>query len=131
MLALLIAAALQSPCGGSVAKVPVGATFTGQAVRIVDGDGLWLQTGEGPQACYKIRIADFYAPEMDEPGGNDAKEALRTLATGRTITCAATRGQRGSTASYDRLIAVCRVNGVSLGKSLRDAGVIEGGNGWR
>jgi hypothetical protein len=40
----------------------------------------------------------------------------------------ATRGRNGRVRSYDRVIAVCRIEGRSIGALLREAGGVEGGN---
>jgi len=68
-------------------------------------------------------VADFYAPELSSPGGEDAKAALSRIAKGRQVQCVA--GRR----SYDRVVAQCRIGGASLGDLLRRSGVKEGGNG--
>jgi endonuclease YncB( thermonuclease family) len=70
-----------------------------------------------------VRVADFYAPELHAAGGPAAKAALEQIAMGRHATCVA--GRR----SYDRVVAKCRINGVSIGDQMRRAGIAEGGNG--
>ena len=71
----------------------------------------------------EVRLADFYAPELAEPGGREAKGALERIARGRRVECVADHR------SYDRVVAVCSVQGVSLGDMMRLAGVVEVGNG--
>jgi hypothetical protein len=74
-----------------------------------------------PVYWVEVRIADFYALELHEPGGQEAKAALDRIAKGRVAECRAI-GQ-----SYDRVVSACTVHGVSLGDRMRAAGVTEGG----
>jgi endonuclease YncB( thermonuclease family) len=68
-------------------------------------------------------VADFYAPELQEPGGREAKDTLARLVQGKRAVCVA--GRR----SYDRVVARCTVGGQSIGHLMRRAGVSEGGRG--
>lgn len=54
---------------------------------------------------------------------------MQQLTRGQQVTCTAVRGDGGRVVSYDRLIAVCRIRGVSLGDLMRRAGQAEGGRG--
>ena len=58
-----------------------GKTLPGRIVRVTDGDGL-IADIEGC-GTLTIRLAHIDAPEYDQPGGLEAKEALRVLARGR------------------------------------------------
>lgn len=119
-----------------------GNQFTGPVVYVIDGDGLCVDVGsnshvEGsaekgtrivsfPGASWvEVRIADFYAPELHEPGGPEAKAALERIAKGQAVACVADHQ------SYDRIVAVCTLQGVSLGDRMRAAGIVEGGRGRR
>lgn len=106
-----------------------GYTVTGPVRYVADGDGLCVGPSSDPATWVEIRLADFYAPELREPGGPAARAVLERLTRGRTLTCTAVRGSGGKVVSYDRLIAVCRLGGVSLGDLMRRSGVAEGGNG--
>jgi micrococcal nuclease len=75
-------------------------------------------------------LADFYAPELHDPGGAFAKRQLVSLGLGRKARCTAVRGDHGRFTSYDRVIAVCRIKGQSLVGWLQHAGVAQGGHGW-
>jgi endonuclease YncB( thermonuclease family) len=88
-----------------------------------DGDGLCVSDSADPARWIEVRLADFYAPELQAPGGQDAKRALIRIAMGRQVTC--TAGKR----SYDRVVARCWVGPTSIGDLMRRAGVSEGGNG--
>lgn len=113
--------ALADPC---TAPLPArGTVFSGQVRHIIDGDGLCVGRGGDPSTWIEVRLADFYAPELSEPGGEAAKTALAHAALGRWADCRA-RGR-----SYDRVVAVCRVGGAPLGEILRRAGVRQGGRG--
>ena len=68
-------------------------------------------------------LADFYAPELKEPGGRKARDTLKRIASGRRVDCVS-RGR-----SWDRVAAECRLAGRSLGDHMRAAGVREGGRG--
>lgn len=127
---LAAAPALADPCklipdrGRAPAWLHKGATFSGPVVYVGDGDNLCVSVG--PRAgldWVEVRVADFYAPELHTPEGPAAKAALERIAMGRRVNCVA--GKR----SYDRVVAVCRLNGRSLGDLMRRAGVPEGGRG--
>jgi endonuclease YncB( thermonuclease family) len=96
-------------------------TFSGPVAYVGDGDSLCVATGPGPRHWIEVRIADFYAPELSTPEGRRAKAVLERIAMGRRLTCTADHR------SYDRIVAACRLNGVSIGQRLREAGVREGG----
>ena len=125
----LATAAQADPCravadaGPTPPAVRQGQIFTGPVVYVVDGDGICVSVGQGERNWIEVRIADFYAPELREPGGQQAKAAMTRIAMGRTVRCVA--GRR----SYDRIVATCTLGGVSLGSLMRRAGVREGGRG--
>lgn len=101
-----------------------GFTFSGQVVRILDGDSLCVEHGPGgPTNWVEVRLADFYAPEASAAGGMAAKSALEGIALGKDVVCLA--GAR----TYDRVAARCTISGTSIGALMRRAGVREGGNG--
>jgi micrococcal nuclease len=130
-LGALACPALADPCkavpdrGATPTHLRPGSTFSGRVVHVIDGDGLCVASGLGPNNWVEVRLEDFYAPELREPGGDRAKAALRKLAFGRTVTCRA--GRR----SYDRVVARCDLAGRSLADRLRSADVREGGRGRR
>lgn len=92
-----------------------------------DGDSLCVAATRGreadPNTWIEVRLADFYAPELHQPGGQEAKKALSRIAMGKRVQCLATHQ------SYDRLVAECRLPNGGLGQFIRRAGVTEGGNG--
>lgn len=123
-LAVLSAAPAQAdPCTGRLPSS--GSSFSGPVRYVGDGDGLCVGPAGRPDRWIEVRLADFYAPELHEPGGADAKRRLERLVFGRTLVCRA--GRR----SYDRVIARCTLRGRPLGDLILAAGGREGGRGWR
>ena len=113
--------ALADPCEGALPAR--GTTFTGVVRYVGDGDGLCIGPASRPDRWIEVRLADFYAPELHEPGGIEAKRRLERLAMGKMLVCQA--GRR----SYDRVVAICTLGGRLLGNLLRSAGGTEGGRG--
>lgn len=131
-LALAAASAAQAdPCkaipdrGPAPAWLAAGATFSGPVRHVGDGDSLCVAVGPTKEEWVEVRLADFYAPELSEQGGQAAKDALTRLALGRRVTC------RAQQQTYDRIAARCTLGERSLGDLLRSAGVREGGRGRR
>lgn len=89
-------------------------------VYIGDGDSLCVAEGPTQGDWVEVRISDFYAPELVATGGREAKAVLERIAMGQRVECVAQRR------SYDRVVAVCTVQGVSLGDRMRSAGVTAG-----
>lgn len=108
--------ALADPCH---AKLPhKGDAFEGWVTYVGDGDSLCVGKSRGG---IEVRLADFNAPELNEREGAAAKAALDRIARGHVVTCLAEHR------SYDRIVAVCRLDGVSIGQLMRSAGIAEGG----
>lgn len=126
ILAALIACAwaspaLADPCEGALPAK--GAAFSGIVRYVGDGDGLCVGPAGRPNRWIEIRLADFYAPELNELGGIAAKRRLERIAMGKMLVCRA--GRR----SYDRVVATCTLGGRPLGSVLRAAGGVQGGRG--
>lgn len=128
-LALWASSAVADPCTAIPERGPLpsylarGSTFSGRVVYIGDGDSLCVSLGGGPETWVEVRLEDFYAPELHDAGGPEAKAALSKLALSRNANCLA--GRR----SYDRVVARCEIGGRSIGDSLRSMGIREGGRG--
>jgi len=120
---------LADPCTASVSGYRPGQTFSGVVRYVGDGDSLCVGSLASPSTWVEVRLADFYAPELHAPGGREAKATLERLAMGRPAVCEAQQGRNGRTSSHDRVIAVCRIAGRSLGMLMSRAGMSEGGNG--
>lgn len=99
--------------------------FTGLVRYVGDGDSLCVGRTDDPATWIHVRLADFYAPELNQTGGRAARTALVDMAMGRTVRCVAQHR------SYDRIVARCTLAGVSLGDRLRRSGIVQGGRGWR
>jgi micrococcal nuclease len=121
-------AALSDPCKAIPDKGPMpahlkpGSTFSGPVSYVGDGDSLCVALGPAPADWVEVRIADFYAAELHEPGGREAKATLERIAKGRRVECVAQHR------SYDRVVARCTLQGRSLGSLMRAAGFRKGGN---
>ena len=113
---------LADPCEGALPAK--GTRFSGVVRYIGEGDSLCIGTAAQPARWIEIRLADYYAPELHDKGGADAKRRLERITMGKTLVCKA--GRR----SYDRIIAACMLGGQSIGSLLRANGGIEGGRGW-
>jgi len=138
--ALILAAILSAiawhaaadPCKAIPDKGPMpaylhpGGTFSGAVVYVGDGDSLCVAVSrdtQSPDNWVEVRLGDFYAPELNAPGGREAKFALERIAMGRRAWCWAEHR------SYDRIVANCSINGRSIGDLMRAAGIAEGGRG--
>jgi micrococcal nuclease len=121
--------AFADPCkaipdkGSMPAYLKPGSTFSGQVSYVGDGDSLCVALGPSPTDWVEVRIADFYAPELHQPGGQGSKATLERIAKGREVECRSIRR------SYDRVVARCTIRGRSLGDLMRMVGGREGGNG--
>ncbi|HQT52211.1 MAG TPA: nuclease [Phenylobacterium sp.] len=128
-ISALAPAALADPCKAIPDRGPMpgylspGSTFSGPVAYVGDGDSMCVAVGQGPQTWVEVRVADFYAPELHAPGGAQAKAALERITRGKRAICKARHR------SSDRVVAVCRIGGRSVGDLMRSAGVAEGGNG--
>lgn len=105
-----------------------GDTFSGTVRYVGDGDGLCVGRSTDPGTWIEVRLGDFDAPELHSADGLRSKRFLEQVAMGREVTCRAERGRRGRVIVYDRVIAVCRVDGRAIGDLLREAGAPAGGN---
>ncbi len=121
------AAAFADPCTGPLPS-RAGETFAGQVRYVGDGDSLCIGAEPDPGRWIEVRLADFNAPELGSPQGPHAKSILERVALGREARCEARRGRSGRVRSYDRVIAICRINGRSIADLLREAGAPIGGN---
>lgn len=129
LFSLPAAAAHADPCKAIPDKGPLpaelrpGTRIEGPVPYVGDGDSLCLALGPAPDRWVEIRLADFYAPELGEPGGPEARRALERLVRHRRLAC------RIEKRSYDRAVSRCTLDGVPLGDLLRKAQVPEGGRG--
>lgn len=79
--------------------------------RVVDGDTIVV-------ARERVRLRNFDAPELSDPGGPEASQTLAAIIAGRQVHCDPVARDR-----YGRTVALCQVDGLDLGKAMRAAGV--------
>lgn len=127
-LALVASSAHADPCEAPVSGYKAGTVITATIIHAIDGDGLCLAMGRDPSRWLEIREARWFAPELRETGGREAKRVMDGL-VGRRAVCTVERGHNGRTSSYDRVVAACRVDGRPIGDIMRAAGVQPGGRG--
>ena len=72
----------------------------------IDGDTIIINN-------YKIRLNGVSAPELNEEGGNEAKQAMQKILKNKTIKCSLS-GRK----SYERYIGVCWIGAVDIGALL-------------
>ena len=89
ILSLWAAQALADPCqaipdrGPMPAYLTPGKAFSGPVAYIGDGDSLCVAVGATADNWVEVRVADFYAPELNAPGGRQARAALSRIVAGR------------------------------------------------
>jgi endonuclease YncB( thermonuclease family) len=132
IIAALAAAAFAAPARAdpceSALPSRAGIVFSGTVRYVGDGDSLCVGRTGNPAEWIEVRLADFNAPELHEPGGSASKQALERLVLGRPVSCTTKRGRSGRVISFDRVIARCRTGKANLGDLLRAAGIAEGGH---
>ena len=94
------------------------ASFTGQVVRIADGDTLTLLTDDHTQ--YRIRLAEIDTPEKCQPWGKRAKQALAGKVFHKQVRIATSKKDR-----YGRWIGR-----VYLGDRDINAEMVREGHAW-
>lgn len=92
---------------------------TGVVVRVVDGDTVWLQTSPS-QPLLKVRIQGIDAPEICQPGGLQAQEALKNRLFGQSVTVTS-----GSHDGYGRTVGKLYWQGQDVGRWL-----VANGHAW-
>jgi endonuclease YncB( thermonuclease family) len=88
---LASAAARADPCEGPL-PTAAGRTFSGPVRYVGDGDSLCVGRSANPKSWIEVRLADFDAPELQDPRGARAKALLQRLTRGRQLVCRATSG---------------------------------------
>lgn len=126
--ALVASAAHADACEAPVRGFKPGDRISGVIRYAGDGDSLCIGPNQDPNTWIEIREARWFAPELNEPGGREAKRVMDRL-VGHRAACTVERGQNGKTSSYDRVIAACRVDGLPIGAIMQAAGIQAGGRG--
>lgn len=98
-----------------VASLPVSAeTLAGRVVGVHDGDSLTLLVG---RQQVKVRLAGIDAPELAQPYGQKAKQALSDLAYGK-----AARIESAGPDKYGRTLGTVYVGAVNVNAALVEMG---------
>ncbi|MGL6518496.1 thermonuclease family protein [Aeromonas caviae] len=114
---------------GTTSPLLSAETFTGQVVRVSDGDTVKVlteQTCNSGGDCrsgkvqYRVRLAEIDAPEKKQPFGSKAKAALSALVAGQMITVEQV-GKDG----YGRLVANLYADGKWV-----NAELVRSGDAW-
>ena len=83
---------------------------SGVVMRVVDGDTVWVRTSASAQPL-KVRIEGIDAPEICQPGGVQARDALKARLLGQSVTL--TSGARDD---YGRTIGTLHMQGQDMGR---------------
>lgn len=78
----------------------------GRVTHVRDGDT--IEVGK-----VAIRLRGVAAPERRDPLGREATARMKALALGSTVRC-----EPDGSRSYDRIVAVCYLDGVDIGEAL-------------
>jgi endonuclease YncB( thermonuclease family) len=117
-LALGLAAVLLA-AGAALAAPPRASEFAGTVVRVVDGDSAAVQPSAGGSSV-EVRLSGIDAPEICQPWGAEAREALRGLVDGREVRV----GVVGRD-DHGRTLARLTLDGVDVGERL-----VRDGHAW-
>jgi len=85
---------------------------SGVVTRVVDGDTLWVKTSAS-QRPLKVRLQGIDAPEICQPGGVQAREALKRQVLGQSVTVTS-----GAHDDYGRTVGTLHMQGQDLGRWL-------------
>jgi micrococcal nuclease len=90
----------------------------GVVTRVVDGDTVWVSAVTSPNRApgretLKVRILGIDAPEICQPGGPEARAALRGHVLGQTVTLSSPLSR--SHDDYGRLLATIDKQGEDVG----------------
>jgi len=69
--------ALADPCAAPLPRA--GTVFDGQVRYVGDGDSICVGKTNDPAEWIEIRVADFFAPELNSPGGVEANPHWKEL----------------------------------------------------
>jgi endonuclease YncB( thermonuclease family) len=120
--------AFADPCEGELPRA-AGVAFSGTVRYVIDGDGWCVGQSSDPSTWIEVRSSDFDAAELRTPEGRRGKAIAERALLGRQMRCRSATGRDGHTViTYDRVLAVCSIDGRRVADMLREAGVPEGGN---
>ncbi len=92
---------------------------SGVVTRVVDGDTVWVKVAERSKGArsgevLKVRIVGIDAPEICQPGGPQALDALRGHVLGQTVTLSSPSSR--SHDDYGRVLATLDKQGEDVGR---------------
>ena len=92
---------------------------SGIVTRVVDGDTVWVKVATRAQGAeagevLKVRIVGIDAPEICQPGGPQALDALRSHVLGQTVTLSSPSAR--SHDDYGRVLATLDKQGEDVGR---------------
>jgi micrococcal nuclease len=107
-----------------VASLAAAQTLQGTVTQVVDGDSLWLAPAAvgaaAPAAAIEVRLLGIDAPEICQPHGPEARDALRDLVLGQAV------GVKGvGRDTYGRLLATVTREGLDVNRRL-----VADGHAW-
>ena len=83
---------------------------SGVVTRVVDGDTLWVITSAS-QPPLKLRIQGIDAPEICQPGGVQARDALKREVLGKSVTVTSRAHD-----DYGRTVGTLHMQGQDMGR---------------
>lgn len=93
--------------------------YTARVTHVTDGDTLWVQPEDG-SARRKLRLQGIDAPEICQPGGESARDALRGLVLAQRV-----QVQVRASDDYGRGLAK-----IQLGSKDVAASLVRAGHAW-
>ena len=120
-------AAPAEPCSG---PHPVaGVQIRGPVLHVIDGETICVALGYAPEQWIRLRLADAPVSSPIRRISNtpqaDPRGVMMAAAFAKTAEC------RTELDADRQVVAVCTVDGMPLGRALRDGGVIAAGMSWR
>jgi endonuclease YncB( thermonuclease family) len=106
--------------GNLQAAAPAPAPMLEASVtRVVDGDSLWLAPADGG-APLEVRLLDIDAPEICQPWGPEARDALQDLVLNKPV-----QARLGGHDTHGRTLATLYVGGLKVNQVL-----VKEGHAW-
>lgn len=95
-------------------------TLQGTVARVVDGDSLWVTPAAAGAEAIEVRLLGIDAPEICQPHGPEARDALRDLVQDRLVSL---KGVGRDT--YGRLLATVTLDGLDVNRRM-----VADGHAW-
>ena len=115
------------PCTGP--NPVAGVQIRGPVLHVIDGGTICVALGYAPDEWIRLRLVDapVTAPvrRVSNREEADPRAVLMAAAFARTAECVTRLDRRGE------VVAVCTVDGVPLGRAMRDGAVIAASQSWR